>query len=106
MTKSDDRSPVTQLNAQAKQADRSAVATAAGALDGDRGPALASDASAPDAVADPTDPAGSNADRAERQDIEEQLDEGLMDSFPGSDPVSVTQPQRSMSRGGGDNDKT
>lgn len=28
-----------------------------------------------------------------RKDLEEQLEEGLEDTFPASDPVSVTQPQ-------------
>jgi hypothetical protein len=30
--------------------------------------------------------------KSDRQDLEEQLVEGLEDSFPASDPVSVTQP--------------
>lgn len=94
MTQSDDKSSVDQLNARAKQDDRSARVAAAGALDDANGTTLT-----PSADRDRADQ--TEADTAERQDIEQQLDEGLMDSFPGSDPVSVTQPQRSMSRGGG-----
>lgn len=36
-------------------------------------------------------------DEAERRKLEEeQLDQGLRDSFPASDPVSVTRPDRSI----------
>lgn len=94
-TKPDEKSPVTQLNAQAKQDDRSARVAAVGALDDTEGVEVARDPARSDQAAE------TDADKLNRQDIEEQLDEGLMDSFPGSDPVSVTQPQRSMSRGGG-----
>jgi len=34
-------------------------------------------------------------DKANIQRIEQQLEEGLIDSFPASDPVSVTQPSKS-----------
>jgi len=34
----------------------------------------------------------SEADAKERRRLEKALEEGLEDSFPGSDPVSVTQP--------------
>ncbi len=32
------------------------------------------------------------ADAERRKSVEQALDEGLEDTFPGSDPVSVTQP--------------
>lgn len=32
------------------------------------------------------------ADEKERQRLEKSLEQGLEDSFPGSDPVNVTQP--------------
>ena len=35
------------------------------------------------------------ADAARRQALDEALDDGLEDTFPGSDPVSVTQPSPS-----------
>ena len=34
----------------------------------------------------------SEADAKERRRLEKSLEEGLEDSFPGSDPISVTQP--------------
>ncbi|OPH83313.1 DUF768 domain-containing protein [Nitrobacter vulgaris] len=34
-------------------------------------------------------------DRANNRRIDQQLEEGLIDSFPASDPVSVTQPSKS-----------
>jgi hypothetical protein len=34
----------------------------------------------------------SEAEAKERRRLEKSLEEGLEDSFPGSDPVSVTQP--------------
>jgi hypothetical protein len=34
-------------------------------------------------------------EEAERRRQERKLEQGLEDSFPGSDPVSVTQPSRS-----------
>ena len=34
-------------------------------------------------------------DRASIRRIDQQLEEGLIDSFPASDPVSVTQPSKS-----------
>jgi hypothetical protein len=37
----------------------------------------------------------SEADAKERRRLEKSLEEGLEDSFPGSDPVSVTQPSPS-----------
>lgn len=37
--------------------------------------------------------------KAQCKDLEDQLEEGLEDSFPASDPVSVTQPH--PARGGG-----
>lgn len=90
--KPDEKSAVTQLNAQAKQDDHSARVAAVGALD---------DADTAPEAARTDRAAETDVDKISREDMEEQLDEGLMDSFPGSDPVSVTQPQRSMSRGGG-----
>jgi hypothetical protein len=35
------------------------------------------------------------ADAARRKTLDEALDSGLEDTFPGSDPVAVTQPPRS-----------
>ena len=32
---------------------------------------------------------------AKRRELDEQLDQGLEDTFPGSDPVAVTQPPHS-----------
>ena len=34
----------------------------------------------------------SPADRAEKRRLDEALEEGLEETFPGSDPVNVTQP--------------
>ena len=31
----------------------------------------------------------------EKQDLDDALEEGLEETFPGSDPVSITQPARS-----------
>lgn len=36
-----------------------------------------------------------DVDRASIRRIDQQLEEGLIDSFPASDPVSVTQPSKS-----------
>ena len=36
-----------------------------------------------------------NEKDAEQRHLEEKLDEGLEETFPGSDPVSVTQPPKS-----------
>jgi hypothetical protein len=33
-----------------------------------------------------------SADEAEKRHLEEALEEGLEETFPGSDPVNVTQP--------------
>jgi hypothetical protein len=33
-----------------------------------------------------------NADSAEKRRLDEALEEGLEETFPGSDPVNVTQP--------------
>jgi hypothetical protein len=38
----------------------------------------------------------SEADAKERRRLEKSLEEGLEDSFPGSDPISVTQPPPSI----------
>ena len=38
------------------------------------------------------DPVPNEAEEKERRRLEKSLEEGLEDSFPGSDPVSVTQP--------------
>lgn len=38
------------------------------------------------------DPVESEAEAKERRRLEKSLEEGLEDSFPASDPVSVTQP--------------
>ncbi len=38
----------------------------------------------------------SEADAKERRRLEKSLEEGLEDSFPGSDPISVTQPAPSV----------
>lgn len=35
------------------------------------------------------------ADEAEKQRLDRALDEGLEETFPGSDPVNVTQPAHS-----------
>jgi hypothetical protein len=35
------------------------------------------------------------AEEAERRRLERALEEGLQETFPGSDPVNVTQPPRS-----------
>ncbi len=46
----------------------------------------------------PRDPAKARdraAEEAERRLLDEALDEGLEETFPGSDPVSVTQPAHS-----------
>ncbi|MGM4919712.1 hypothetical protein [Tardiphaga sp. 813_E8_N1_3] len=46
-----------------------------------------------------TNPAGHGAGKAaadeEKRQLEVALDEGLEETFPGSDPVSVTQPAHS-----------
>jgi hypothetical protein len=36
------------------------------------------------------------AEAKERRRLEKSLEEGLEDSFPGSDPISVTQPPPSL----------
>jgi hypothetical protein len=40
----------------------------------------------------PVRPQDSEADAKERRRLEKSLEEGLEDSFPASDPISVTQP--------------
>ena len=40
----------------------------------------------------PVRPQDSETDEKERRRLEKSLEEGLEDSFPASDPVSVTQP--------------
>jgi hypothetical protein len=37
-----------------------------------------------------------NADKAEKRRLDDALEEGLEETFPGSDPVSVTQPAPSQ----------
>ena len=37
-------------------------------------------------------PERERAEAAEKRRLEEELEEGLEETFPGSDPVSVTQP--------------
>ncbi len=37
-------------------------------------------------------PAAKPADATEKRQLEEALEEGLEETFPGSDPVNVTQP--------------
>jgi hypothetical protein len=44
-----------------------------------------------------------NTEDAEKRRLEEELVEGLQDTFPASDPVSVTQPP--PSKDGGDDAK-
>lgn len=39
--------------------------------------------------------------KAQQKDLEDQLEEGLEDSFPASDPVSVTQPHPPRRGGNG-----
>ncbi|RJF66563.1 hypothetical protein D4Q52_24025 [Rhodopseudomonas palustris] len=39
-----------------------------------------------------TDEPAKTSKTKQDKDLEQQLDEGLEESFPGSDPVSVTQP--------------
>lgn len=39
------------------------------------------------------------AEIKQKQDLEEALEEGLEETFPGSDPVSVTQPPPSRGDG-------
>ena len=41
-------------------------------------------------------PHESETDAKERRRLEKSLEEGLEDSFPGSDPISVTQPPPSL----------
>ena len=36
------------------------------------------------------------SDRAEKRELDDALEEGLEETFPGSDPVSVTQPAPSQ----------
>lgn len=43
-------------------------------------------------MADTTPPKNQPSPKDKKQKLEEALDEGLEESFPGSDPVSVTQP--------------
>lgn len=38
----------------------------------------------------------SKADKAEKKKLDEALERGLEESFPGSDPVNVTQPAKSV----------
>ena len=40
----------------------------------------------------PTSPSPKDADNAEKRRLDEALEEGLEETFPGSDPVNVTQP--------------
>jgi hypothetical protein len=35
-------------------------------------------------------------DEAQRRKLEKSLEQGLEDSFPGSDPINVTQPPKSV----------
>jgi hypothetical protein len=42
---------------------------------------------------------GKAAADAENQQLEQALEEGLEETFPGSDPVSVTQPAHSKADG-------
>lgn len=46
-----------------------------------------------------TDAKTTDTPAKEKKKLEEQLNEGLEDSFPGSDPVSVTQPAPSKPDG-------
>jgi hypothetical protein len=39
-----------------------------------------------------TGPRSKDAKEAEKRRLEEALEEGLEETFPGSDPVSITQP--------------
>jgi hypothetical protein len=39
-----------------------------------------------------TGPSSKPADAAEKRRLEQALEEGLMETFPASDPVNVTQP--------------
>ena len=85
MSQPDDKRPVTQMNTQARIDDRSARTAAAADLETDG--------------VDITAPRDDEIDEeARRRELEEQLDEGLKESFPGSDPVSVTQPHRHAPR--------
>lgn len=93
MTKLSEQTSVAALNAQAKAAERDARRAATGALDTPSPASTEPEQDHDEAAADAADA---------RADLEARLDEGLLESFPGSDPVAVTQPQRSLSRGGGD----
>jgi len=41
-------------------------------------------------------------DAAEKQRLEKELDKALKDSFPGSDPVAITQPTKNTPAKGRD----
>jgi hypothetical protein len=40
----------------------------------------------------PVAPVETGSDREEKRQLDEALEEGLEETFPGSDPVNVTQP--------------
>ena len=42
-----------------------------------------------------TGPANAIASRQRKKELDDQLERGLEESFPGSDPVAVTQPPHS-----------
>jgi hypothetical protein len=50
-----------------------------------------------DIARDDGDPAGRRRERQERRkaELDDALDRGLEDTFPGSDPVAITQPPHS-----------
>ena len=41
-----------------------------------------------------TDESAGKTDKPDKQQLERELEEGLEDTFPASDPVSVTEPAR------------
>jgi hypothetical protein len=51
---------------------------------------------APGAISSPSSDQDERPRRLSRRDQEEALDEGLQDSFPASDPVSISQPTTAM----------
>jgi hypothetical protein len=44
-------------------------------------------------------PVETDSDREEKRQLDDALEEGLEETFPGSDPVSVTQPAPSKGDG-------
>ncbi len=64
--------------------------------DWNRNRTLQSDAAGPEPDAKDRDGKRRNRDARRQERLDDALERGLEDTFPGSDPVSVTQPGRSV----------